>query len=404
MHHFRRFISDHGLAAVAAFSLVSSLGASLLVGDVVPIDKSDAAGMNLMDIRSKAWHPRVLECLAPGKECDVREKLAEPQDSWSTCGQVHDFWVSKYGFRHDCKIIAWSGDNCCAIVGMGLMEAGDIAISLGTSDTCLSVLPGVPSVPLPFGHLFPHPIADGRYWSMLCYANGDVTRRHVRDECFGAGGWAAFSEALRATPPGNNGAVGMFFTTDEITPAVNKGPPFRGRCAALQAADVVTPCSSAGQDEGQRQMLQEPLRLERFESFAQEARAVVEMRALAVRNHLELLMPGVLDRASARTTGDGPQLLVTGGASNNQEILQVFADVFQRPVRCMESAEGAAFGAAVRALHAVDPQARSTLVDQLRALSTVRATPVASAAADLAAAAAVYAKLEAQALKERGRF
>ena len=38
-----------------------------------------------------------------------------------------------------------SGDNPCAIVGLGLLAVGDIAVSLGTSDTCLAVLPGLPS-------------------------------------------------------------------------------------------------------------------------------------------------------------------------------------------------------------------------------------------------------------------
>ena len=42
-------------------SLVSSLGASLLLGDYAAIDASDAAGMNLMDLRTKAWSDAALE-------------------------------------------------------------------------------------------------------------------------------------------------------------------------------------------------------------------------------------------------------------------------------------------------------------------------------------------------------
>jgi len=360
------------------------LGASLLLGEVAAVDISDAAGMNLMDIRTKKWHEKLLDFVAPGQTADLRRRLAEPQNSWEVCGTVHSFWMQRYGFVAECNVVAWSGDNPCAVVGNGLVEEGDIAISLGTSDTALSVIPDVPKSPLPFGHLFPHPILKSCYWSMLCYTNGDVTRRRVRDDFFapaaGAEGkWSAFSEALRATEPGNGGAVGMFFTTDEITPAVNQGGALRGRGAAGQ--EGIEP-------------------LDRFEDARQNARAVIEMRALSIRNHLSSLMPSLLER----TGSEAPQLLLTGGASCNPDILQVFADVFQRPVRCMENFEGAAFGAAVRALHAVDPKAAPDLADRLRALSSVRATPAPGSAAPCAAAAAAYARLEAKAVKEHGRF
>ena len=69
---------------------------------------------------------------------------------------------------------------------------GDIAISLGTSDTCLAVIPGVPAEPLPFGHIFPHPTLEGKFWSMLCYTNGDLMRKKVRDD-YAGGDWDKFS-------------------------------------------------------------------------------------------------------------------------------------------------------------------------------------------------------------------
>ena len=49
-------------------SLVSSLGASLLLGDYAAIDASDAAGMNLMDLRTRAWSDAALEVREPGAQ------------------------------------------------------------------------------------------------------------------------------------------------------------------------------------------------------------------------------------------------------------------------------------------------------------------------------------------------
>merc|ERR1712190_303693 len=99
------------------------------------------------------------------------------------------------------------------------------------------------------------------------------------------------------------------------------------------------------------------------------------------------------------------QLLVTGGASNNPAILKVFADVFQRPVRVMQVAEGAAFGAAVRALHAHRGHETSPedIIGKLLDNSQVQAEPSAHAAAAYSATSRAYAALEAKARAERGR-
>ena len=49
------------MLATEAVSLVSSFGASLLLGRVAPIDASDAAGTNLADFRTKTWSPVCLD-------------------------------------------------------------------------------------------------------------------------------------------------------------------------------------------------------------------------------------------------------------------------------------------------------------------------------------------------------
>ncbi|CAN0351143.1 unnamed protein product, partial [Hapterophycus canaliculatus] len=45
--------------------------------------------------------------------------------------------------------------------------------------------------------------------------------------------------------------------------------------------------------------------------------------------------------------------LATGGGSNNVEVLQVLADVFQAPVFTAAASDSAAVGAALRAKHGV---------------------------------------------------
>lgn len=42
-------------------SLVSSFGASLMLGTYAPIDESDGSGMNLMDLKARKWSPVCLQ-------------------------------------------------------------------------------------------------------------------------------------------------------------------------------------------------------------------------------------------------------------------------------------------------------------------------------------------------------
>src|SRR4029078_6823034 len=38
------------------------------------------------------------------------------------------------------RVIAWTGDNPSSLIGLGLIEPGDLAISLGTSDTVFGAI------------------------------------------------------------------------------------------------------------------------------------------------------------------------------------------------------------------------------------------------------------------------
>ncbi|XP_051839932.1 xylulose kinase isoform X2 [Antechinus flavipes] len=178
-------------------ALVSSFAASLFLGSYTPIDYSDGSGMNLLHIRKKSWSQPCLDACA----LELREKLGPAVPSNSILGPISSYLVQRYGFNSECKVIAFTGDNPASLAGMRL-EEGDIAVSLGTSDTLfLWIKEPTPALE---GHIFCNPVNSQEYMALLCFKNGSLMREKVRDES-ASGSWEEFSIALQSTEIGNCG-------------------------------------------------------------------------------------------------------------------------------------------------------------------------------------------------------
>jgi xylulokinase len=288
-----------GYANTDRIHLVSSFMASLLAGRHAPVDPGDGSGTNLMDLAAKGWSETLLRATAPSLEA----RLPAVVPSSTVLGPLHPYWQKRCGYP-PAGVVAWSGDNPCSLVGVGLVGAGRRAISLGTSDTVFGYMPTPAADPSGTGHVFGAPTGD--YMGLTCFRNGSLARERIRDAY--ALDWPRFSALLRDSPPGNHGRILLPWFEPEITPHV--------------AAPGVR---RFGLDPG---------------DAAGNVRGVVEGQVMAMARHSRW-MGGRVDAIHA-----------TGGASANREILQVMADVFEADVYQLRVENSACLGAALRAYHA----------------------------------------------------
>jgi len=289
-------------AQTGVIHLVSSFFASILAGKNVPIDRGDGAGMNLMNLTSSDWDNDLVNATADG----LKEKLPLLAPSNTRSGPISSYFVQKYGFNENCETVIWSGDNPCSLIGMGAAKPGKVVISLGTSDTLFAAMPEARTDPNGFGHVFGNPA--GGYMSLICFKNGSLAREAIKEQ-FNLE-WSAFEkEGLALTPLGNDGILMLPFYEPEITPRIDTGGPVFSSDADL------TP--------------------------EQSVRAVLECQFLNMRNNFGWL--GV----------DPTRISLTGGASANDGVAQVVANVFGVPVDRLDVPGSATIGAAMRAGHAI---------------------------------------------------
>ncbi|KAI8895308.1 hypothetical protein BC833DRAFT_651357 [Globomyces pollinis-pini] len=281
-------------------TLISNFLSTLLVGDYTPIDISDGSGMNFMNIETGKWDPIGIDIinqygklfsfsLVIDSSHSIVDKLGvELVPCHTIVGTLSSYYIKRYNFNSDCKIISSSGDNPCTLVGFKIKQDTELCISLGTSTTILGIMKTLPSTLLLNTHVLKSPLNEFEYMVMLCFKNGGLSRDLMNQEYF-QGDWTLFCKCLEQSSVGNDGYIGFWYHYPELLPYTQQ--------SILKKFD--------GDDQV----------IERFPDIKYECRGIIESQCFGIRKY-------------SRQLGMKPKsILVTGGGSKNQSILEILCNV-----------------------------------------------------------------------------
>lgn len=269
------------------------------------MDCADGAGTLLLDLKKRNWSTEVLDAL------NIPHDWMPPIfEGPAITGRLTAAAAAATGLPVGTPVIAGGGDQAAQAVGVGAVQEGIIALTLGTSGVVFG------SVNHPFFepegrlHAFCHSV-PGRWHLMGVMLSAAGSLRWYRDTLAPGVGYDQLLQPAAAIPAGCEGLLFLPYLTGERTP--HPDPLARGSFVGLTVRHTLPHLT----------------------------RAVLEGVAFGLRDSFEL-MKGVGLSAIQ-------QVRVSGGGARSPLWRQILADVLGSELVTVNTTEGAAYGAALLA-------------------------------------------------------
>lgn len=261
-------------------------------------DVSDASGTLLFDVRNRVWSRFMVDLVG----IDVQQ-LPSVHESWEVVGELSASAAMDCGLPQGVRVSIGAGDNAASAVGMGCVREGQCNISLGTSGTVF-----IPS------QTMPELVGDG------LHAFADATGSYHFLGCIlsaaSANGWwirntlaSGFPQEIGKIVPSSLGRNRTFFL-----------PYLMGERSPINDAGARAAFVGMDMDTTRTDMVQ----------------AVIEGVTFALRQSFNVAV-------DAGVCVD--DLALCGGGAQNDIWCQIVADVFNMPVRVLDSSGGPGYGA-----------------------------------------------------------
>jgi xylulokinase len=295
------------------------------------LDKADGAGTLLFDLAARDWSEEVVGALGID-----RRWLPATHEGPEVTGTVTVEAAAATGLRAGIPVVAGGGDQSANAVGVGALEPGVVALSLGTSGVVFAATDSPIHDANGQVHAFCHALPD-RWHLMTVMLSAAGSLRWFRDALAPGEDFGALSDAAESVPAGAEGLLFLPYLTGERSPYPD--PDARGAFVGL----------TVGHD---RRHL---------------TRAVLEGVAFGLRDGLDQMLAAGLSAPA--------QIRASGGGTASPLWRQILADVLDAEIATVRTTQGAAFGAALLATvgagwYATTQEAAAALVT-----ATVAATP-----------------------------
>ena len=273
------------------------------------IDVADASGTLMFDVVHRRWSQPMLE-ISRVDEALLPRVFESPEIS----GQVNEEGARQAGLRPGIPVVAGAGDQAAGAVGMGIVKAGAVSATIGTSGVVFAATSKPVLEPKGRIHTFCHAIPNR--WHVMGVTQGaGLSLRWFRDQ-FGAGKedgrdpYERLTEEAAKTPPGAEGLLWTPYLMGERTPHLD--PNARGALVGITAQHT----------------------------RGHVVRAILEGVAFSLRDSITLFQEIGVPIESIR---------LGGGGARSPLWQQIQADIYGMPVELIDADEGAAYGAALLA-------------------------------------------------------
>jgi xylulokinase len=269
------------------------------------MDKADGAGTVLMDLRKRDWSEEILVAL------DLPRAWLPPlYEGPQVTGALTAGAASATGLKPGTPVVAGGGDQAAQAVGVGAVREGIVALTLGTSGVVFATTDGAFIEPEGRLHAFCHSV-PGKWHLMGVMLSAGGSLRWYRDTFAPGMGYDELLAPAAEVPAGSDGLLFLPYLTGERTPYPD--PLARGAFVGLTVRHGKAHCT----------------------------RAVLEGVAFGLKDSFGLM--------KAAGLGKIEQVRVSGGGAQSPLWRQILADVFGAELVTVNTAEGAAYGAALLA-------------------------------------------------------
>ncbi len=307
------------------------------------LDKADGSGTMLFDLAARDWSAEVLAALGID-----RAWMPPTHEGPGVTGVVTAAAAAATGLRAGTPVVAGGGDQAANAVGVGAVEPGVVALSLGTSGVIFATTAQPLFEARGRVHAFCHAV-PGRWHMMSVMLSAAGSLRWFRDAVAAGISYDELVAGAGEVAAGSEGLLFLPYLTGERSP--HPDPLARGAFVGLTLTH-------------DRRHL---------------TRAVLEGVAFGLRDGLDLMIEAGMPAPST--------IRASGGGTASPVWRQVLADVLGAEIATVNTTEGAAYGAGL--LAAVGAGWYRSVEDA--AADVVHATPVAAPGPDAPRYADVHA-------------